>query len=63
MEELASAIVDGINLVKLLFADASAAEGNTIAIDQESLMDGISSIVQNIAAFVTELTGLIVTKL
>jgi hypothetical protein len=41
MEELASAIVERINPVKLLFANASAMEDNTVAIDQESLIDGI----------------------
>ena len=63
MEELATAIVDGFNLIKQLFSSASAAGSNVAAIDHESLMESISSIVQNIAAFVTELAGAIITRI
>ena len=62
MDELATAIVDSVSLIKELFT--GAVEGaNVVAMDQATLMDAISSIVQNVAVFVTQLIGEIVTKL
>jgi len=62
MNELATAIVDSVSLIKELFSDA-ATGGNVVAMDQATLMDAISSIVQNVAVFVTQLIGEIVVKL
>lgn len=63
MEELATAIVDGASLIKQLFSSAAGAEGNIVAIDEATLWETMSTIVQNIAAFMTQLFGEIVTKL
>ncbi len=57
MEQLAKAIVDAIYLVKELFVDLGNGEGDIAAQDQEVLWGSISSIVQNVLSFLTELFG------
>ena len=63
MEQLATAIVDGAHLVKQIFISAANGEGNIVALDEEALLESISSIVQNLAAFLTQLVGEIIIKL
>jgi len=63
MEELATAIVDGVSLFSQLFNAATDGGGNVMAIDQATMWESISSIVQNLAAFVTELAGEIASKI
>lgn len=62
MDALATAIVEGASLIKQIFTSASA-EGNVTALDQEAALDTISSVVQNFAAFFTELISAIIGKL
>jgi hypothetical protein len=62
MEELATAIVDATVLLRDLI-DGATAQGNVAAADQGEVWESISSIVQNLAAFVTELAGQIAGKL
>jgi hypothetical protein len=63
MEQLATAIVDGAHLIQQIFVAAANGEGNIVALDQQTLLDGLSSIVQNMAAFLTQLVGEIIIKL
>jgi len=57
VEELATAIVDTVYLVKELFLGLGNAEGSTVAQDQGVLWGSISSIVHNVLSFLTELFG------
>ncbi len=63
MEQLATAIIDGVHLIKQLLIAAGNGEGNVVALDEQALWEGISSIVQNLTAFLTQLAGEIATKL
>jgi len=63
MDELATAIVDAASILKNLVDAAGNGQVNTAAVDQSALLQSISSIVQNMAAFFTELAGAIAGKL
>ena len=63
MDALATAIIEGASLIKQVFTSA-AAEGNvTSVMDQETTLETLSSVVQNFAAFFTELISAIIGKL
>ena len=62
MEELARAITDSFSLIKQLLAAATGEGGNVVSMDEAAVLESISSILQNVAAFMTELVGEIATK-
>jgi hypothetical protein len=63
MDALATAIVDAASVLKNLVDAAGDGQANVAAVDQADLLESISSIVQNVAAFLTELAGNIAGKL
>jgi len=67
MDALATAIVDAASLFRNLLDGASEPGGNMIAnvvaVSQGDVLQSLTSIVQNLAAFVTELLGAIAGKL
>lgn len=67
MDALARAIVDAASLFRSLLDSATAPGGNevanVVALSQADVMQSLTSIVQNLAAFVTELLGTIAGKL
>jgi hypothetical protein len=63
MEELATAIVDAASVLKNLVDGAGDGQVNVAGVDQSDLLQSISSIVQNLAAFLTELAGAIAAQL
>jgi hypothetical protein len=67
MDSLATAIVDAASLFRSLLDSASGAGGNAVAnvvaLSQADVLHSLTSIVQNLAAFVTELLGAIAGKM
>lgn len=63
MKELATAIVDAASVLKNLVDGAGDGQVNVAAVDQSDLLQSISSIVQNLAAFLTELAGAIAAQM
>jgi alpha-D-ribose 1-methylphosphonate 5-triphosphate synthase subunit PhnH len=67
MDALATAIVDAASLFRSLLDGTSEPGGNivanVVAVSQEDMLQSLTSIVQNLAAFVTELLGVIAGKL
>ena len=67
MDALATAIVDAASLFKSLLDGASGPGGNAVvnvvALSQGDVLHSLTSIVQNLATFVTELLGAIAGKL
>jgi hypothetical protein len=67
MDSLATAIMDAASLFRSLIDSASGsgenAVANVVALSQADVLHSLTSIVQNLAAFVTELLGAIAGKL
>ncbi len=67
MDSLATAIVDAASLFRSLLDHAAEPGGNAVAnvvaLSQADVLHSLTSIVQNLAAFVTELLGAIAGRI